>query len=113
MCQMAVKYPQWSQIVTTFFISRSHKIYPNWDFWYENIPSGNPCFATMTHGATFLSIFKVPLQSPLKGVFSPIINWQLYLTKYPFRRNVSDLKKIFEKVSSKDFYKQFFDNNNF
>jgi hypothetical protein len=20
------------------------KIYPNWDFWYENIPSGNPAF---------------------------------------------------------------------
>jgi hypothetical protein len=23
-------------------ISRPSKIYPNWDFWLENIPSGNP-----------------------------------------------------------------------
>jgi hypothetical protein len=21
---------------------RPSKIYPNWDFWFENIPSGNP-----------------------------------------------------------------------
>jgi hypothetical protein len=26
----------------TFSISRPSKIYPNWDFWFENIPSGNP-----------------------------------------------------------------------
>jgi hypothetical protein len=23
-------------------ISRLSKIYPNWDFWFGNIPSGNP-----------------------------------------------------------------------
>jgi hypothetical protein len=23
-------------------IARPSKIYPNWDFWVENIPSGNP-----------------------------------------------------------------------
>jgi hypothetical protein len=22
--------------------ARPSKIYPNWDFWFENIPSGNP-----------------------------------------------------------------------
>jgi hypothetical protein len=26
----------------TFFLPRRSKIYPNWDFWYENILSGNP-----------------------------------------------------------------------
>jgi hypothetical protein len=26
----------------TFSISRPSQIYPNWDFWFENIPSGNP-----------------------------------------------------------------------
>jgi hypothetical protein len=26
----------------TFSISRPSKIYPNWDFWFENIPSDNP-----------------------------------------------------------------------
>jgi hypothetical protein len=25
-----------------FSIPRSSKIYPNWDFWFENIPFGNP-----------------------------------------------------------------------
>jgi hypothetical protein len=25
-----------------FFIARPYKIYPNWDFWFENKPSGNP-----------------------------------------------------------------------
>jgi hypothetical protein len=25
-----------------FFIARPSKIYLNWDFWFENKPSGNP-----------------------------------------------------------------------
>jgi hypothetical protein len=25
----------------TFSILKPSKIYPNWDFWFENIPSGN------------------------------------------------------------------------
>jgi hypothetical protein len=33
--QIAKKFTQIS-------ITRSFNIYPNWDFWYENIPSGNP-----------------------------------------------------------------------
>jgi hypothetical protein len=28
--------------VPTFSIPRPSKIFPNWDFWFENIPSGNP-----------------------------------------------------------------------
>jgi hypothetical protein len=24
------------------FSARLYRIYPNWDFWLENIPSGNP-----------------------------------------------------------------------
>jgi hypothetical protein len=35
--KMAVKYN-----IPTFFILRPYKINPNWDFWSENIPSGNP-----------------------------------------------------------------------
>jgi hypothetical protein len=23
-------------------LARSSTIYPNWDFWFENVPSGNP-----------------------------------------------------------------------
>jgi hypothetical protein len=26
----------------TSSIARPFKIYPNWDFWFENMPSGNP-----------------------------------------------------------------------
>jgi hypothetical protein len=40
--QMAGKYFKWSSNVTTFSIQRPSKIYPNWDFCYENQPSGNP-----------------------------------------------------------------------
>jgi hypothetical protein len=26
----------------TSFTARHSEIYPNWDFWFENIPSGTP-----------------------------------------------------------------------
>jgi hypothetical protein len=35
MFQMAIKY-------TKLFHFKAHKKLPNWDFWIENIPSGNP-----------------------------------------------------------------------
>jgi hypothetical protein len=33
--QMTINIPEFS-------LPMHSKIYPNWDFWYENIPSGNP-----------------------------------------------------------------------
>jgi hypothetical protein len=27
---------------TNIVLARHSQIYPNWDFWFENIPSGNP-----------------------------------------------------------------------
>jgi hypothetical protein len=30
------------QIVIKYTNIFHHKIYPNWEFWYENIPSGKP-----------------------------------------------------------------------
>jgi hypothetical protein len=39
--QMAIKYSNRPYNIT-FSVSRSSKIYPNWDFWFENKPSGNP-----------------------------------------------------------------------
>jgi hypothetical protein len=36
---MAIKYSKWPQNIPTFFILRPSK---NWDFWFENIQSGNP-----------------------------------------------------------------------
>jgi hypothetical protein len=40
--EMAVIYFKWPHNVPTFSIPRPSKIDPNWDFWYENMPSGNP-----------------------------------------------------------------------
>jgi hypothetical protein len=42
MYQFAVKYSKWPYNKSTFSISRPSKKYPNWDFWFENIPPGNP-----------------------------------------------------------------------
>jgi hypothetical protein len=39
--QMATKYSKWQ--IPTFSISMT-SIYPNWDFGYEILPSGNPVF---------------------------------------------------------------------
>jgi hypothetical protein len=39
---MAIKYSKWSSNVPTFTIQRPSKIYTNWDFWFENKPSGKP-----------------------------------------------------------------------
>jgi hypothetical protein len=33
---------KWPYNMQTFSIPRPPKIYPNWDFWFEKIPSGNP-----------------------------------------------------------------------
>jgi hypothetical protein len=35
MNQMAIQLP-------TYSIARPSKIYPRWNFWFENMPSGNP-----------------------------------------------------------------------
>jgi hypothetical protein len=49
---MTIKYTEWiqniqnrrkiDQMVIKYTKTRHSKIYPNWDFWFENIPSGNP-----------------------------------------------------------------------
>jgi hypothetical protein len=33
----------------TFSIPSPSKIYPNWDFWFENKPSGNPLSLLVCH----------------------------------------------------------------
>jgi hypothetical protein len=37
---LAVLYSKWP--LNTFSNSRPSKIYQNWEFWFENTPSGNP-----------------------------------------------------------------------
>jgi hypothetical protein len=39
---MAVKKTKEPKNLPTPFIARLSKVYPNWDFWFENILSGNP-----------------------------------------------------------------------
>jgi hypothetical protein len=43
--KMAIEY-------TIFFIPRPTKIYPNLDFWFKNIQSGNPGFDAMRRVST-------------------------------------------------------------
>jgi hypothetical protein len=40
--QMSVKYSKWPKNMSTCSNLRPSKIYPNWDFWFEKKPSGNP-----------------------------------------------------------------------
>jgi hypothetical protein len=39
---ITTQYSKGPNSVQTFIIPRPSKIYPFWDFGYENIPSGNP-----------------------------------------------------------------------
>jgi hypothetical protein len=39
---MSVKYSKWPNNLSTFSNLRHFKIYPNWDFRFENKPSSNP-----------------------------------------------------------------------
>jgi hypothetical protein len=52
---MAVKQTKWPQNIPTSSIVRPFKIYPNWDFWFENMPSGNPVRNKEVFGASGIS----------------------------------------------------------
>jgi hypothetical protein len=40
--QMVTQYAIWPENIPTSSIASPSKIYPNLDFWFENVPSGNP-----------------------------------------------------------------------
>jgi uncharacterized protein (DUF2249 family) len=40
--QMSRVYSKCPQNISNFSIPRPSNIYPNWYFWFENLPSGNP-----------------------------------------------------------------------
>jgi hypothetical protein len=46
MYQMGIIYSKWPKSKPKVFHSKALKISPNWDFWFENIPSGNPVVHT-------------------------------------------------------------------
>jgi hypothetical protein len=54
--QMVVNYSKWWQSMTTFSSPRPSKFYPNWDFWFENKPSGNPGWEFEKLRITFFSV---------------------------------------------------------
>jgi hypothetical protein len=39
---MVIKYSRGPYNIPTFYILKPFQIYPYWDFWCENKPSGNP-----------------------------------------------------------------------
>jgi hypothetical protein len=54
--QMAIKKPNGHKIYQMgikYSIARPFKIYPNWDFWFENIPSSNAAGHARKNGKTF------------------------------------------------------------
>jgi hypothetical protein len=53
---MVIKYTQWP---LEFSIPMPYKIYPRWDVWFENKPSGNPASDDETRDRCydFLNIF--------------------------------------------------------
>jgi hypothetical protein len=61
---MAVKYTKGPKNIPTSSIVRHYKIYPNWYFWFENKPSGNPAFG-YSHG---LHIYIDSLMSYIRNV---------------------------------------------
>jgi hypothetical protein len=57
---MAVIYSKRPKNLPTFSISRLSKIYPDRDFWFENIPSGNlGCQTDGTH-QNYKTIIVIP-----------------------------------------------------
>jgi hypothetical protein len=41
---------KWPQNIPTSSIKRPYKIDPNWNFWFEDMPSGNPGASRSTEG---------------------------------------------------------------
>jgi hypothetical protein len=52
---------------TNFFIPRPSKIYPNSDFWFEYVPSGNPA------GERRLSVEEIFHPSMFPLIFKPFV----------------------------------------
>jgi hypothetical protein len=52
--QMAVKCSKSPLNKPEFSVPKPSKTYPNWDLWFENIPSGNPAYWTIVFFGHFL-----------------------------------------------------------
>jgi hypothetical protein len=76
---MAVIYSKWPLNIPTnfFFIPRPSNINPNLDFWFENIPSGNPGLRGETSEKLLLQVFFYCFNSSrqLDATFSMQSTW--------------------------------------
>jgi hypothetical protein len=51
---VSVKYSKGPSNISTFYDLRPSKIYPTWEFWFENKPSGNPGSVSLTQALSDL-----------------------------------------------------------
>jgi hypothetical protein len=73
------KITKWPYNMPTFSISRHSRIYPNWDFWFENIPSGNPVHACM-HACMYVGRWcSIKASSRYRDLIGP--NWMMVISK--------------------------------
>jgi hypothetical protein len=72
------KYTKWANNIPPSSIARPYKIYPNRDFWFENMPSGNP-------GATVNGVKGFHLS--LRNGFNQGDKMSLWKFRPKFRRN--------------------------
>jgi endo-beta-N-acetylglucosaminidase D len=47
-------------------IERISKICPNWDFWFENKPSGNPALSQYNVGSTYVGRNSIKMDVTMK-----------------------------------------------
>jgi hypothetical protein len=59
-------YTEGPQNIPRFSIARPPKIYPNWDFWFENKPSGNPVLKKFF-------FFRKKVTNALKSCWKPMM----------------------------------------
>jgi hypothetical protein len=78
--QMAIKY-RW-----TFSNQRPSKIYPNWDFWFEIKPSGNPVLSSVSNFLSFVHTYVVCLWQCWR---SPAFMLGWFRNKTQFQRNLN------------------------
>jgi hypothetical protein len=64
--QIAIKWTKWTYNMATSLIARPSKIFPNRDFWFENMISGNP-------GQFFKKSFQKNTREPVLQAILPAL----------------------------------------
>jgi hypothetical protein len=65
-----IKYFKWTKNISTFSNVRPSEIDPNWDFWFENKPSGNPAFSCCCQKVNdLIKLFVLLILSAIKTTY--------------------------------------------